>query len=112
GMNFALIRKGDFQMGSEELISEKPPHPVRITKDFYLAIHPVTVGQFRAFVRDTKRQSEAEKNGQGAIDFRAAVRWLDRKPEFTWKTPGFEQGEDHPVVCVSWNDAVAFCKWL
>jgi hypothetical protein len=29
-----------------------------------------------------------------------------------WKTPGFEQGPEHPVVCVSWEDAKGFCEWL
>ncbi len=29
-----------------------------------------------------------------------------------WKNPGFAQDETHPVVCVSWDDAQRYCKWL
>ena len=34
----------------------------------------------------------------------------DRK--YNWQTPGFAQNDNHPVTCVSWDDAVAFCEWL
>src|SRR5262249_135477 len=80
------------------------------TQPFYLGKHEVTVGQFKAFVKDTNYKTEAEKDGKGgrAFDGKEFV----QSPDFTWKKLHFTQMDDHPVVVVSWNDAMAFCAWL
>ena len=73
----------------------------------------MTVGQFRKFVADAGYQTDAEKGeNKGALGLDSATGKFAFKAEYSWRNPGFEQGDDHPVVCVSWNDAVAFCKWL
>src|SRR5262249_10568751 len=114
GMNLLLIPRGKFLMGSpkgeEDRLDEELQHEVEITQPFYLGKHEVTVGQFKAFVKDTNYVTEAEKDGKGgrAFDGKEFV----QKPEFTWKNLPFAQSDDHPVVVVSWNAAVAFCAWL
>ena len=35
-----------------------------------------------------------------------------RSPRYSWSNPGFAQGDDEPVVNVTWNDAVALADWL
>jgi formylglycine-generating enzyme required for sulfatase activity len=61
---------------------------VEITRAFGLGVHPVTVGQFRAFARATAYC------------------------ETRWQNPGFPQEDTYQVVNVSWHDARAFCAWL
>ena len=39
-------------------------------------------------------------------------RQFEQDPKYTWQNAGFEQTDEHPVVNVSWNDAVAFIAWL
>src|SRR5262249_2819186 len=114
GMSLLLLPPGKFLMGSPkgeaDRLDEELQHEVEITQPFYLGMYEVTVGQFRAFVKDTNYVTEAEKDGKGgrAFDGKEFV----QKPEFTWKNLYFAQTDDHPVVVVSWNDAVAFCAWL
>jgi formylglycine-generating enzyme required for sulfatase activity len=38
------------------------------------------------------------------------MHWRSR--EYSWRSPGFPQGEDNPVTIVSWNDAIAYCNAL
>ncbi|OQW93315.1 MAG: hypothetical protein BWK79_11750, partial [Beggiatoa sp. IS2] len=56
----------------------------------------------------TNYQTEAEKKG-GAYIWDGSD-WVAR--EVSWKSPYFSQTDNHPVVCISWNDAQAYCQWL
>jgi len=92
---------------------------VRISRPYFLAAHPVTVGQFRQFVEDQayhggkNYQTEPERDGQGGWGWNEVKKQFEgRKPNYTWKDVGWKQEDDFPVVNVTWNDAVAYCMWL
>jgi formylglycine-generating enzyme required for sulfatase activity/serine/threonine protein kinase len=117
GMKMVLIPAGTFLMGSPDADKhagkvEKPTHPVRITHSFYLGVTEVTRGQFRRFVDDAGYQTEAEKDGNGGNRWNEENKKFEQNARYTWQNPGFEQTDEHPVVNVSWNDAVAFVHWL
>ncbi|MES2403689.1 MAG: SUMF1/EgtB/PvdO family nonheme iron enzyme [Pseudomonadota bacterium] len=63
----------------------------------------VTRADYAAFVRATQRP---------AASCLAAHNPFSRLRHLTWRAPGFTQGGDHPVVCVSWDDAAAYAAWL
>jgi formylglycine-generating enzyme required for sulfatase activity/serine/threonine protein kinase len=115
GMKLAPIPPGKFLMGSPDnetgrRASEGPQHEVVLTRPFYMSVYDVTVGQFKVFSKETGYLTDAEK-GIGDPRLFPDGTWKN-DPEATWLNPGFEQTDDHPVVCVSWNDANAFCSWL
>lgn len=113
-IELVLVGPGEFAKGSspkemERYGDEWPRRRVRLTEPWYMAVHPVTRGQFAFFVKETGYITEAEHEGHALI-------WTDkgwqRTPGASWANPGFEQDDDHPVVCVSFNDAYEFCQWL
>jgi formylglycine-generating enzyme required for sulfatase activity len=64
----------------------------------------ITRGQFGAFVR--------------ATGWRSAGCFVWARDDFeldatkSWQDPAFPQHDDHPVTCVSWEDATAYVRWL
>ena len=114
-MAFVRIEPGTFTMGSpvgeEGRKKDETPHTVTLTKAYYMGRHDVTRGQFAAFVAETNFQTDAEKKGDGFV-YVADKDTSENQKGVSWRNPGFVQGDDHPVVLVSWNDAVAFARWM
>ena len=87
---------------------EKPAHEVTISRAFWLGKTEVTVGAFGRFVAEKGYRTTAEVEGWAyAFD---GTKW-DKKQGANWRSPGFAQSDDHPVVDVTWDDAVAYCTW-
>ncbi len=105
-----VLPAGDFTMGSaptEESRSaqEGPQHRVTISRPFALGIYDVTVGEYRRFVEATRRSS-----GPDCLVFDGGR--MTVTPGRDWRTPGFVLEPGSPVVCVGWEDARDYARWL
>jgi formylglycine-generating enzyme len=94
-LELVRVPAGEFLMGSDPKVDkdatddEQPQHRLYLP-DFYIGKYPVTNDQYAAFVKATRQAAPGHwKNGK-----------------IPWGTG------NHPVVKVSWTDAVAFCRWL
>jgi formylglycine-generating enzyme required for sulfatase activity len=89
-LGFVEIPAGAFTLGREAKedslwLKARPAHSMTLPR-FYLARWPVTVAQFRAFVEASGYQPADPNCLKGFVN--------------------------HPVVWVSWHDALAYCHWL
>lgn len=129
---FFSVAAGPFTMGSEDLDSnirdfEGPLRTVDLP-DFEIAATPVTNRQFEDFVAATGYQTEAELAGWSFVfhllvaDSAQVIGSSDGAPWWlgvegaNWRSPqgtadGFESILEHPVVHVSYKDALAYCEW-
>lgn len=100
----AWIGQSEHQKAAGAIAAEHPQHRVAIARGFALGLTPVTRGEFAAFVRET--------------GYHTGSCWLWHVGRPTppvvdgWLRPGFAQSDQDPVVCVTWQDAQAYVRWL
>ncbi len=106
---------GMFTMGSNDgLPQEKPAHQVTVNP-FRIDKYPVTVNEFRKFVKATSYQTDADKFGNSGVFSFETYGW-ELKNGANWEYPlGRTQPhaeDNHPVTHLSWRDAEAYAKWV
>ena len=133
------IPGGTFAMGSDDWYpEERPVHPVSVD-GFWMDHHPVTVAEFRRFVKATGYVTLAERppdaslypgadpallvpgslvfhRTRGPVDLADFRNWWSYVPRATWRHP-YGPGsprdgrERHPVTQISFEDAEAYAAW-
>ena len=104
---------GEYEMGdlsNSGRENEQPVRNMKIEKPISISKFPITLGDFRLFVRETGYKTEAEL-ARGCWNLKE-----DKVPGWVrqdyWDNTRMDQDDDHPVVCVSVNDALAYTEWL
>ncbi|MDE2768307.1 MAG: formylglycine-generating enzyme family protein [Chloroflexota bacterium] len=130
----ARIRGGEYRMGTEDRSGfpadgEGPVRAVRVDT-FRIDITAVTNAQFAEFIAASGYRTEAETFGWSYVFHMLASEEIKRRtpqrPDSTpwwvpvsgatWAAPEgpgsvVDDRMDHPVIHVSWNDALAYCDW-
>jgi len=113
-----VIPAGDFIMGARDVEwrwwgrpdmrryfdSQIPRHKVSV-RAFAIGRYEVTVAQWSEFARETNRL------GGGNCFFWTGKTAISKK-NTSWRNPGYEQDDRHPVTCVNWDDANDYTQWL
>jgi formylglycine-generating enzyme required for sulfatase activity len=105
-----VVPAGAFTMGSPESENgrdedEGPLHQVTFVRPFAVGRFPVTVDQFATFVAETRRDTSSKCQTFESGEF-------EERSGRSWRTPGFPQRGNHPVVCVDWDDVKTYADWV
>lgn len=137
--NMVWVPGGSFLMGSEDFYPEEAPVRRVEVDGFWMDDHPVTVTEFRRFVKATGYVTVAERaldpgqypdadpallhpgslvfhQAPGPVDLRDVTQWWRYTPGATWRHPGgpgstLDSLDRHPVTHVAAEDADAYAAW-
>jgi formylglycine-generating enzyme required for sulfatase activity len=103
------VPAGEFMMGSNDYDDAKPIKKIKIAKPFAVGVYELKVKEFELFAKETNYKHDNTCNL-----YRYGITGADAK-NYTnrqWSNPDFKQDGSHPVVCVNWDTAKRYVKWL
>ncbi len=107
-----VVPSGSFTMGAPvheagTYPNERPLHQVTLAERFAVGVYEVTRGEFRRFVEESGYEPEP-----GCWIEDPTPRGWRLSMGHGWWNVGFDQTDQHPVSCVSWDDAQAYVGWV
>ena len=138
GPELVFVTGGTFQIGSPATEGGREGRHEQQTEvvvsDFWMTRHPITVQDYRRFLDATRYRTAAEGGSGQSVDSGAGTTYIQCEAAEAetlailsdlrqgrldlvlrgrfWRRPGFDQGRDHPVVCLTWREADAYARWL
>ncbi len=120
GINIEVrgIKGGAVGSGVEKQVDKDLPNKeIKVLSDFAIMKYEVTVAEFKAFVDETGYRTDADQRsgGFGSIVLRNNTPVEMETANWMYSSEGSLRSQvtyNHPVVHVSWNDAVAYAEWL
>lgn len=102
-----VVNAESYKMGSpQDESGHRPDETIRhvtIERPFAVGVYETKLAEFRKFAD----QKIASENCWVYV----GDEWKERS-EYGWKDPGYRQTDEHPVVCVNWNDSRHYVDWL
>ncbi|HEV8397902.1 MAG TPA: SUMF1/EgtB/PvdO family nonheme iron enzyme [Vicinamibacterales bacterium] len=105
-----VVPTGQFQINvigpGGSWMERQAGRPVRLLRQIAVARTETTVAQFRRFV-----EASGYRPGKGCWHHTREQVWESHE-DADWTKPVFSQGPDHPVTCITFEDATAYAAWL
>ncbi len=83
------------------MANEGPSKSVNFVRPFTVSRYEIMRSEYAAFIKETRHQSKATCSAAG-----------QPQAAYDWERPGIAQSPRDPVVCVSWDDGIAYTDWL
>ena len=106
-----VVPSGSFTMGSpsseDSRDDDEGRHLVNIGYPLAVGVYEVTRREFSRFVSDTRYNA-----GNSCYVWNSSSNQWENRSGISWRNPDYTQADSHPVVCVSWEDAQSYVRWL